>query len=317
METVFLTLTNLWESVEREEKGKIMKTDVFIKLVSDKHTQEEMEADIREGFRMFRAFALRFTRFELASELSRFNASEGGKVSLELFSLLQECARFYKLTGGVFDPSVLPDLEKIGYVVAKNIQTSGLEKAHQFSELKFDETAKTIRKPRGLLLDIGGIGKGYVVDRVADRLLKKYTNGIVDAGGDMRIFGSDREQNLGYWAIDVENPLDVSRTLATLALTDCAVATSGSNRKHWRKAGQPYHHLIDPARGTSAASGMNQVTVIVPRAAEADVFAKTLFILGLERGQAFAEANKIPALFVTDDNQIIRNHLFLKYEWQA
>jgi thiamine biosynthesis lipoprotein len=294
-----------------------MKTDVFIKLVSDKHTREEMEVDIRESFQMFRAFAERFTRFNQQSELSRFNASEGGEVSLELFYLLKECARFYQLTEGVFDPSVLPDLEKIGYTKAKNIQISGLGKAHQFSELKFDETEKTICKPRGLLLDLGGIGKGYVVDMVADRLSKKYANGIVDAGGDMRVLGCDREQNIGYWAIDVENPLDVSRTLATLALTDCAVATSGSNRRHWRKAGRSYHHLIDPLLGTSAASEMSQVTAIASRAVEADVFAKTLFILGLERGRAFAEAHNIPALFVTDNNQIIRNNLFQEYEWKV
>jgi FAD:protein FMN transferase len=317
MKMVSSTPTNLWQSVEREERGKIMKTDVFIKLISDRHTREEMESDIKEGFRMFRTFALRFTRFELASELSRFNTSGGGVVSPELFSLLKECARFYELTYGVFDPSILSALETIGYTGVKSAETPVSVKKHAFSEIVFDEKTKTVRKPEGLLLDLGGIGKGYVVDMVADCLLKKYANGMVDAGGDMRIFGSDREQSIRYWAIDVENPLDVSRTLATLAMTDCAVATSGISRKHWKRNGKEYHHIIDPFLGIHAQSGLNQVTAIAKWATEADVFAKTLFILGLERGQAFASEKNIPALFVTDDNKIIRNNLFQKYEWQA
>jgi thiamine biosynthesis lipoprotein len=314
-ETASLILTNLWQSVECEKKGEIMKTDVFIKLISDRHTKAEIKADMRDSFLMFCEFAARFTRFETESELSRFNVSEGGEISSEFFSLLEDCAHFYELTDGVFDPSILPILETIGYAGAKNIKTA--RKKHTFNELVFDEKTKTVCKPRKLFLDLGGIGKGYIVDKVADRLSEKYANGIVDAGGDMRIFGGDREQDLEYFAIDVENPFDVSRPLATLLLSDCAVATSGVSRKHWKRNGKEYHHIIDPSLGTPAQSGLNQVTVIAKRATEADVFAKTLFILGLERGQAFASEKNIPAFFVTDDHKIIRNHLFQKYEWQA
>lgn len=315
MKTASLTPMSLWRSVECEKKGEIMKTDVFIKLVSDRHTREEMQEDIKKCFEMFRELAFRFTRFEPKSELSCFNASEGGDVSSEFFSLLKESARFYELTDGTFDPSILPILETIGYAGVKNIKTA--RKRYTFNELVFNEKIKTVRKPRGLLLDLGGIGKGYIVDKIADRILKKYANGIVDAGGDMRIFGRDREQDLEYWLIDVENPFDISRSLATLILKDCAVATSGVSRKHWKRNGKEYHHIIDPSRKAPAQSGLNQVTVIVKRTIEADVFAKTLFILGLERGQTFASEKNIPALFVTNDNRIISNHLFKKYEWQA
>jgi thiamine biosynthesis lipoprotein len=100
-------------------------------------------------------------------------------------------------------------------------------------------------------------------------------------------------------------------------LTDCAVATSGTSRKHWQKEGRPYHHLIDPLSGTSAETGARQATVIAPRAIEADVFAKTLFILGLERGQAFASDNDIPALFVAENGKVISNLSFQQYEWKA
>jgi len=97
--------------------------------------------------------------------------------------------------------------------------------------LIFNEAERSVRKPRDVAIDLGGIGKGYIVDQVADELSKKYAHGIVDAGGDMRIMGKNREQNLDYWAIDVENPFDATRALAVLLLSECAVATSGTNRR--------------------------------------------------------------------------------------
>lgn len=311
----FSTPTKRWRATEYEEKGKIMKTDVFIKLFSDRYPQEEMQADISRGFQMFRDFEAQFSRFRERSELSLFNASEGGKVSSEFFSLLEKCVEFHELTNGIFDPSILSVLEKIGYKGSRLPAVS--EAKGLFSKLIFDEEKKTIRKPKDLFIDLGGIGKGSIVDRVADELSKKYRNGIVDAGGDMRVFGGDKGQNLDSFAIDIEDSFDTTGTLTTLLLSDCAVATSGINRRRWQYGGENHHHIIDPAKEMSAKAGIVQVTVIALRAIEADVFAKTLLILGLEKGLAFAEEKNIPALFVGEDKQITRNSLFQKYEWKA
>lgn len=307
--------TNHWEASEHEEKGTIMKTDVFIKLFSDQYSKEEMKNDILHGFQMFRDFEARFSRFREQSELSSFNASEGGVVSEEFFLLLKECVRFYELTGGIFNPCVLPVLEKIGYkgsTLPEVSRNDGL-----FSQLVFDEVKKTVHKPKDVFIDLGGIGKGYIVDTVADELSKKYTNGIVDAGGDMRAFGGDKGQDLDYFAIDVEDSFDMTDTSTMIVLPNAAVATSGINRRQWQYKGEKHHHIIDPVKKMSAKSDVVQVTVIAPRAVEADVFAKTLLILGLEKGMAFAEEKKIPVLFVGKDKKIITNSLFRKYEWKA
>lgn len=317
MTMAFSTLMNPWRGAEREEKGTIMKTDIFIRLISDIYKKEEIERDVARSFQMFRDFAKRFSRFETESELSLFNNSQGGEVTSELFFLLKECVRFFTETAGIFDPSILPVLEKIGYGSnALRESATGTEKP-TIAQLIFDEAAQSVYKPRDLLIDLGGIGKGYIVDRVADELSQKYAHGIVDAGGDMRILGKNHEQRLNYWAIDVEDPSDVSKSLATLLLSECAVATSGINRRKWRHRGRNYHHLIDPERQTSAETGIVQVTVIASRAVEADVFAKTFLILGRDRGQRFAEERNIPALFVTEDRQVIKNVLFQQYEWKA
>lgn len=313
-ETAFSTHTSRWRATEQEVKGKIMKTDVFIKLFSDRYSEEEMTQGIASGLQMFYAFEAQFSRFAKESELSRFNRGETSAVSKELFLLLKECARYHELTGKIFDPSVLPILERIGYKGKSALQVSS--ETNSFAELIFDDVHQTVQKPSGLSIDLGGIGKGYIVDKVADQLSKKYVDGIVDAGGDMRIFGGDREQNLDTFAIDVENPSDALQTLTTLSLTDCAVATSGTNRRKWKLGGKYYHHIINPLQKTSAETDVVQVTVIASRATEADVFAKTLLILGLERGLKFAEEKSIAALFVTADKKNICNALFQKYEWK-
>lgn len=314
MKTVSSIPTKSWQSIEHEEKGTIMKTDVFIKLFSDTYSETEMRSDIDQSFQLFRDFETRFSRFRGESELASFNHSSGGTVSQEFFFLLNESKRFYEETGGVFDPSVLPVLEQIGY--KGNVISEIPTRKESFSRLVFDEMEQTVRKPRGLFIDLGGIGKGYIVDKVADKLSKKYTDGIVDAGGDMRVFGGDRDQHLDSFAIDVENSFNKTETSTTLILRDRAVATSGTNRRHWQYQGAHHHHIIDPTRATSAETDVVQVTVITSRAIEADVWAKTLLILGLEQGLVCAQEKNIPALFIGKDKKITRNSLFQQYEWK-
>ena len=314
-EMVSSTPMKRWRATEYEEKGRIMKTDVFIKLFSNQYSEKEMQGDIATAFQMFRNFEARFSRFREESELSTFNVGEGGSVSEEFFLLFKKCREFHTVTNRIFDPSILAVLEKIGY---KGSRLPAISEAKGlFLQMIFDEKKKTIQKPKDLFIDLGGIGKGYIVDKVADFLFKKYTNGIVDAGGDMRVFGGDKDQHLDYFAIDVENAVTGETSSVTLVLRDCAVATSGTSRRNWWYQGERHHHIIDPLLRKSVKNGIFQVTVIATHAVEADVFAKTLLILGLEEGFLFAQEKNIPALFVGENKKITRNTLFQKYEWKA
>lgn len=309
------TLMKTWVIVKYEEKGKIMKTDVFVEISSQGHTKEEMVEDISFVFQMFRDFEARFSRFKETSELTLFNNSAGGEVSKEFFSLLQKCVFFHKETGGIFDPSILPVLDNLGYKGSKVGETKKMSDV--FSELVFDEKHTSVSKPKDVFIDLGGIGKGYIVDKASQFLSKKYTNGIVDAGGDIMTFGGDKSQNLDAFAIDIENPFDEQKTLAMVMLSEMAIATSGLSRRHWMHAGKEEYHIIDPATRASVASGLVQVSVILPNATMADVFAKTLLISGLDAGLRFSEEKQIPALFVGEDKKITRNSFFKQYEWKA
>ena len=143
---------------------------------------------------------------------------------------------------------------------------------------------RTIELEPGFRLDLGGIAKGYAVDRAAE-LLSGVGPCLVNAGGDL--VARDRS-----WPVGVET----ADGQITLALEDGAIATSGTDRRRWRRGRAEAHHLIDPALGLPAASDYLRVTVIAPTATEAEVVAKAVFLGAPVQG---------PAVLVTTGGQTV------------
>jgi thiamine biosynthesis lipoprotein len=140
-------------------------------------------------------------------------------------------------------------------------------------------------------LDLGGIGKGYAAERAAD-LLATAGPCLVNAGGDIATRG-------GSWPVGVETggePL-------TLELSGAALATSGRDRRRWKRNGRELHHLIDPLTGEPAKSDVLRVTVVADDAVEAEVRAKSLFLAGARRARAEADAAGMPTIVVMDDER--------------
>lgn len=304
-------------SVEREVRQDIMNTDVYVKILGHQENKKALEAHLDEVFLYFRDFERRFSRFREESELSRFNQGQGGEVSLEFFSLL-ETARDYSLeTDGIFDPAILPALETAGYTNAQTIPTRENPIQRRIQELSFDRKNQRITKPQSLKIDLGGIGKGYCVDMVSQKLHQwGYKDFVVDAGGDIYASGVNQEEGYPFWAFDIENPQEKDQSIATVLLSNEAVATSGRNRRTWMKDGIPKHHLINPLTQDSAHSDLITVSVIAPKTTPADVWAKTFFILGLSQGLAMAEKKDVPALFVTSTGEQFFSSLWSQKVWQ-
>lgn len=310
------------KTVEREVRGEIMKTDVYVKIVSEHYSSAELEADLDTCFTMFREFESRFSRFREGNELARLNASKESAVSPELFDMLLRSQTYYKETSGWFNPGILPALIGEGYGGSFGSSGFGVPetasgRTPSFNAVGLDAKTLTVRKPEAVKIDLGGIGKGYVVDRVADVLRRKYRNFIVDAGGDMYCAGRDVERNLDAWAIEAEDPTDPSRSLAMVALSDRAVATSGINRRKWEVEGVEKSHLIDPMSGKSAANGILSVTVVADTTTAADVYAKTLLLMGAEAGMAFAAQKGIAVMLVEKGGSIKRNDFFEAILWRT
>lgn len=305
-------------SVEREVKGEIMKTDVFVKIVGENGQEETMRADLDRCFSLFREFADRYSRFREESELMVLNRSTELQVSPELFTLLEACARYHRETEGLFNPTVLGALAHEGYPGAPIDAGLPNRDVPSFALVRLEPATLTVHKPADLMIDLGGIGKGFIVDQVSSFLREAgYRDFLVDAGGDIYAAGRNREAGYSWWAVDVEAPNAPQSTIATLTLSDKAVATSGRNRRQWVADGMTKHHLIDPRTGRSAESGLLTVSVVAESVTDADVLAKTLFLLGKEAGHAWARQENIPALFVSLSGQLLASPAWAEYRWSG
>ena len=196
------------------------------------------------------------------------------------FAALVECAlRSAADTEGLFDPTVLPAMVAAGYdrsfedviVTAREVLRPAAPTG-RWREIVLENDRLSL--PSGVSLDLGGIAKGWTVDRAARRVAGILPWGIVDAGGDLRSFGDLPPEGV---AIAVEHPRDAHAEVLRLALTEGALATSSTARRSW---GPNLHHLIDPRTGRPALSDVVQATVWATTCAEAEVLAKLALLSG-------------------------------------
>ncbi|MBK8254514.1 MAG: FAD:protein FMN transferase [Polyangiaceae bacterium] len=256
---------------------------------------------------VFQEAERRYSRFRPDSELWQLNHSAGRvKVSSQLFSALKRARLYFELTEGLFDITVGSALLSLGYARSFGelpaSETPAEESVGNTSagHIELDDESRTVTRPVGATLDLGGFIKGQTVDRVA-RLLP--ANVLVDAGGDMMCRG-DGPNGRG-WMVDVEDPQNPEHSLMTLRIQNAAVATSASNRRRWSLGGAVHHHLIDPRVMRSSASDLAQVTVITTGAEVADVFAKTAFFMGTQAAQKWLSTlPHVAAVLVTQTGAV-------------
>lgn len=264
---------------------RAMNTDVQVTACGDE------EAIATRVAATFAAAENRFSRFLAGSELSALNRAGGPFVaSPQLFEILLRARGYVEMTGGVFDPGMGATLQALGYDRSFAPRALDRERASarprpgRFLEVVLDPRARTVWRPRHVQIDLGGMAKGTAVDLAAAHLRGP---GAIEAGGDAVLRGSSPSGE--RWLVDIEDPTDPSRTLATIAVSDAAVATSAANRRRWRIGDEVRHHLIDPRTQTSSAGDLLQATVVAPTAELADVLAKTAFLLGARDGRRFLE----------------------------
>jgi thiamine biosynthesis lipoprotein len=274
---------------------RAMNTDI---LLAAEGQAEQLAAGFEQARQYIQESEKRFTRFSEESELSKLNRSAGERfwASPDLFAVVALARRFFHLTRGLFDPSILPDLKRAGYDRSMDLlRTQGpaplleslldSERA-SFSEVDLDEADHTILLPLGMEIDLGGIAKGWIAEQAVNLLSRCSTACVVDAGGDMFMLGL--LDGLDQWPVELEDPLQPERSLTTLKVGPGAVATSTVTKRNWKQDGRERHHIIDPRTGEPAVSEWISVTVVAPHAYEAEVYAKALLIAGpQEAGEIF------------------------------
>lgn len=270
---------------------------------------------------LFQREEARFSRFRPDSELSRLNqAGELREPSAAMWDVLRRARRWWRATGGDFDPTLLAALERAGYDRSFEALAAGrsvgsrraVRQPGGHSRLVLEEVGgrRRVRLLDGARLDLGGIVKGWTVDRAAE-LLAPVGRYLVDAGGDIRA-GGDSLDAPG-WCVAVEDPLRPPGDAGHICIRDMAVATSGTYRRRWRLAdGGEAHHLIDPASGVPSESGVVSATMVGASAEACDVWAKVALLRGVGRGLAFLEGAGAPGL-LTD--ALGARHATSRWRW--
>lgn len=250
---------------------------------------------LEDGERELRRLEALLSRFLPDSELSRLNREGALRVGPELLELAQRALDARESTGGRFDPTVHDALVGAGYdrsfelLEDERPRSVGLP-ARCGGHVTVDLAASTVALEPGFRLDLGGIAKGWAVDR-ALVLLSEHGPALVNAGGDLAGCGRP-------WTVGVETPGGA----ITLELEDGAVATSGCDRRTWHRGDREQHHLIDPLTGLPSEGDLLTVTTVAPTATQAEVLAKSLFLAG-DASRAAAEADDLglPTVLVSRD----------------
>lgn len=240
--------------------------------------------------------------------ISRINQNAGVqpvKVTDELMELIQRALKISELTNGAFDISYA-SMDKIWKfdgsmttmptpeAIKKSVEKIG------YQNILLNTKEKTIfLKKEGMKLGLGGIGQGYIADKIKELLLLKgCTAGVVNVSGDINAWGKQPDGNL--WTVGIVNPMNKNKIFATFPLEDSAVETSGSYEKFVTFNGTRYSHIIDPRTGYPA-TGIVSISVFAPQTEIADALATGIFVLGVDIGLNLVNQLKGIECIIVDD----------------
>ncbi|HEX4153556.1 MAG TPA: FAD:protein FMN transferase [Steroidobacteraceae bacterium] len=249
--------------------------------------------------------------YKPTSEVSQVNAKAADgpmHISKELFDLLTTARQYSEITDGAFDITYasvgyMYDFRK--HVHPDQAQIDKVLPAVNYRHVILDPVNQTVRfSQKGVRIDLGGIAKGYSVDRgiaVLQRL--GYSRAYIGAGGDSRIIG-DRFGK--PWIVGIRDPRKgEGNVIARIPLVNAAISTSGDYERFFEEKGVRYHHIIDPHTGHSA-SKVRSATVIGPYATRTDGLSKTAFVLGPEKAmEIYNRLDDIDAIIVKLDGTVI------------
>jgi thiamine biosynthesis lipoprotein len=236
-----------------------------------------------EGEFWVRRMAARLTRFSPDSELTNFNRSAGSwaDVSPELEALLREALSAFDLSAGFVNVAVLRSMEAAGYTrplseglpVATDLRADPLPALPDVLLVR----PGAARLEPGAGIDLGGIAKGWMADRLRDSL---GPNALANLGGDLSAAGHGPAG--GGWPVGLGT--------ATVLLRDQGAATSSVRRRRW---GGALHHIIDPRTGLPACTGLEEVSVVAVNGVEAEVVAKAALLVGPELAPIYCAAHAL------------------------
>ncbi len=290
----FVTITITDNSISYNEKQKLVK-EVFDKC---KQYEEIFSSTLVEG------------------ELYTINSSNDSSftISKDLHNIIEESLNIYALTNGSFDIRLgsicsLWDFKQ-AHIPDEAVILNELDNIRN-SEILLNDN-KLLFKNTNIKpdLNLGGIAKGYISDRIKEYLVSKgVKNAIINLGGNILLIGGKKSSsgNDDFYNIGITLPFTTSgEAIAYVKAKDISIVTSGIYERYFKEDNTIYHHIIDPSNGYPVKNNLYSVTIIASDSTTADALSTSIFVLGLDEGMKLINSiDDVYAVFVTDTNEVI------------
>jgi thiamine biosynthesis lipoprotein len=276
----------------QRQEAAIMGTAITVELWHKDDTQgRELAETIMDEMRRIDHL---MSSYKPDSELSAINvgaASGPVTVSEELLSLIERALEYSVITTGAFDITYASAGQHYDYRNNKKPDDAQLQAALpaiDYHHVKIDKSASTVAFMHpGVRIDLGGIAKGYAVDR-GMKLLQQagVKTALISAGGDTRVIGKRWDRP---WHIGIRNPRDEENIVSMIPLENSAISTSGDYERFFEEDGVRYHHILDPKTGTSTHEILSS-SIIGKYATDTDALSTSVFILGVDKGMQLIDS---------------------------
>ncbi len=276
-----------------EDRRHYLGCEVTLKVLSNDTPSAVFKCAFAECERIEKTYS-RFLPDSLLSELNR-HLNEWQEIPAELFDLLALGQKIQAQSTGAFDLSVKSILDGWGYDAGYSLQERSAGKTGPY-ELEAGRVRLSAE------LDLGGLGKGYAIDRMFE-ILAPLENVCVEAGGDLRVSGVGPTE--GKWRIAFEHPISTEHAIGQVDMNTGALGCSSPSRRRWRDR----HHLVDP-RNAEPAKDMWAVYTQAETALLADIFSTSLFVLGFEKAKRMVGDFPVEAMLVGAQGQLWKSEGF-------
>ena len=281
--------------------GTVFETTIY---APDKYIAEKTFNEVFQEINRLDYLMSNYKKESVLSELNRNASAEPTNCNKELASVIEQSLQYSDITDGAFDITIGPLMKKWGFfkkegrIPGKEELESALESVSYKSIIIEEKTIKSLVKNPGTVktvffknpgtqIDLGGIGKGYAVDRAISVLKQNGINSaLINFAGNIYTFGTPPGKD--SWAIGLQHPRESEGLLGTFEIKDKAVSTSGDYENFFTIEGKRYSHIIDPRTG-NPVKGIVSVTIVTGNATRADALSTGIFVLGLTKGMDLIE----------------------------
>lgn len=246
------------------------------------------------------------------SEVSEINQAEGKPVTVspETAELISKGIEYGRLSNGRFDVTIAPASSLWNFTDNTENTIPDPEKLDEavshidYSCIQIEGNTVTLTDPEARI-DLGGIAKGYIADRLKEYLISEgIEHALIDLGGNMLTLGGRYDGSA--FRIGIQRPFaETGTVMAAVSVRDKSVVSSGDYERYFEKDGVVYHHILDPDTGYPVQNDLDQVTIISDESVDGDALSTTCFTLGLEDGMKLIRSlDGVEAVFVTKDGKL-------------